>query len=128
MPQSGQMSGGGNPMAAPHTTQVCVTQAMIDKFGGPNPAPPRPGCQVTDVTLKPDGMKAKISCSGQMDATGTVESSWKADGSSKSYAHITGNMQMGQNSRPIDVTVQSTSVYKGPDCGTVQPMVMPQGR
>jgi hypothetical protein len=101
---------------------------MIDKYGGPNPAPQRGNCQVTDVTLKPDGMKARISCSGQMDATGTVESTWKADGTTKSTAHLTGTMQMGTRTQPIDVTTQSTSVYKGPDCGTVQPIQMPAAK
>jgi hypothetical protein len=37
-------------------------------------------------------------------------------------------MQMGQNSRPIDVTMQSKSVYKGPDCGSVKPMEMPAAK
>jgi len=128
MPQSAQMPSAANPMGGPHTTQVCVTQAMIDKYGGPNPAPQRGNCQVTDVTLKPDGMKARISCSGQMDATGTVESTWKADGTTKSTAHLTGTMQMGTRTQPIDVTTQSTSVYKGPDCGTVQPIQMPAAK
>ena len=52
----------GGSMAAPRTMQVCVTQAMIDKFGGPSPAPQRGNCQVTDVSIKPNGMTAKINC------------------------------------------------------------------
>ena len=128
MPQSAQMPAGGNPMAAPHTIQVCVTQAMIDKYGGPNPAPPRGDCQMTDITMKPNGMKATMTCTGQMTATGTVESTYNADGSSKSTAHITGTMQMDPNSRPMDITVQSTSVYKGADCGSVKPVAMPAAK
>jgi hypothetical protein len=128
MPPGMQMPASANPMGGPHTTMVCVTQAMIDKYGGPNPTPPRGDCQVTDVTLKPNGMKAKLSCTGAMTATGTVESTWKPDGSSKSSAHITGNMVMGNNSRPIDITTQSTSVYKGPDCGTVKPFEAPAAK
>src|ERR1019366_5234514 len=99
MPQGMQMPSASNPMGGPHTTQVCVTQAMIEKYGGPNPAPQHGDCQVTDITLKPNGMKARITCSGQMDATGTVESTWKDDSSSKSTVHMTGTMQMGPNSR-----------------------------
>jgi hypothetical protein len=37
-------------------------------------------------------------------------------------------MQMGQNSRPIEWTSESTSVYKGPDCGSVKPLPMPAGK
>jgi hypothetical protein len=101
---------------------------MIDKYGGPNPAPPRGDCQVTDITMKPNGMKAKIACTGQMEATGSVESTWKDDSSSRSIVHILGTMQMGSNSRPVDITVQSSSVYKGADCGNVKPVQMPAGR
>jgi hypothetical protein len=35
-------------------------------------------------------------------------------------------MQMGQNATPVEWTVNSTSTYKGPDCGSVAPMPMPQ--
>jgi hypothetical protein len=43
----------------------------------------------------------------------------------KMTMHITGTMQMGPNSRPIDMTMESTSTYKGADCGSVQPLAMP---
>jgi hypothetical protein len=60
-----------------------------------------------------------------MEANGSVESTWKSDSSSKSFVHITGTMEMGSNTRPVDITVQSSSAYKGPDCGNVKPMAMP---
>jgi hypothetical protein len=128
MHQSTQMPSASSPMGGPHTTQVCVTQAMIDKYGGPNPTPQHGTCQVTDIVLRPNSMKAKLSCTGQMDATGTFDSTWSADSSSKSISHLSGTMQMGNNSRPIDITVQATSVYKGPDCGAVKPSVLPSGK
>jgi hypothetical protein len=112
---------------APHTTQVCVTQAMIDKYGGPSPAPQHGQCKVTDVSMKSNGMTAKIVCTGQMNATGTVETTWTDANSSQTKMHMTGTMQMGSNSGPIDMTMQSTSVYKGPDCGSVKPPPMPPG-
>jgi len=111
---------------APHTTQMCVTQAMIDKYGGPYSAPPNGSCKVSDIALKPDGMTAKMTCTGAMNATGTVESTWSADGNTtKTTMHLTGTMQMGPNSSPIDMTMNATSAYKGPDCGSVKPMAMP---
>jgi hypothetical protein len=126
MPPGAQMPSGGNPMTAAHINQVCVTQAMIDRYGGPNPAPQRGGCEVINVTTKPDSMKATISCTGQMTATGTVDATWTADGTGKSTVHISGTM--GPSARPMDMTLQSTSVYKGADCGSVQPMPMPAGK
>ena len=126
MPPGAQMPSGGNPMAAPHTTQICVTQAMIDKYGGPNPAPQRGTCEITDMTLKPNGMSATISCTGQMTASGSIESTWTADGVGKSTIHLSGTM--GPGGRSMDITMQASSVYKGADCGSVQPMSVPAAR
>jgi len=123
LPPGMQMPGGG--MMAPRTTQVCVTQAMIDKFGGPSPAPQRGNCQVTNVSFKPDGMTADIKCTGQMTGTGTVQATYVDANTTQSKVHISGVMQMGQNSRPIDMSVNSTSIYKGSDCGDVKPFTMP---
>jgi hypothetical protein len=113
------------PPFAPHTTQVCVTQAMIDKYGGPNPQMPHGDCKVTDVVQKPNGMTAKIACTGQMNATGTVESSWTDPNMTHTTVHLTGSMAMGQMNHPIDMTMKADSTYKGPDCGSVKPMEMP---
>jgi hypothetical protein len=112
-------------MMAPRTTQVCVTQAMIDKFGGPSPAPQRGNCQVTNVSIKPDGMSATIQCTGQMTATGTVKATFVDANTTQSQVHVSGTMQIGQNSRPIDMSINSTSIYKGADCGDVKPYAMP---
>jgi hypothetical protein len=110
---------------APHTTQVCLTQAMIDKFGGPNPNPPRGDCKVTDIVKKPSGMTAKITCTGQMAMTGTVDSTWPDANITHTTMHLTGSMQMGQMNHPLDMTIKSDSTYKGPDCGNVKPIEMP---
>jgi len=110
---------------APHTTQVCVTQAMIDKYGGPYSNPPHGDCKVTDIVMKPDGMTAKIICSGSMDATGTIDSTWTQADTTHTTMHMTGTMQMGQNSQPLDMTVKADSAYKGPDCGNVKPLQIP---
>ncbi len=110
---------------APHTSQVCVTQAMIDKYGGPYSNPQRGDCQVSDIALTPGGMTAKIICTGQMNATGTVQSTFSDGNTTKTTVHLTGTMQMGSANRPIDITMQSTAVYKGADCGSVQPVTMP---
>jgi hypothetical protein len=73
-------------------------------------------------------MSATITCTGQMNATGTVEATYVDANTTKSTIHITGTMQMGGNSSPVDMSMQSTSVYKGPDCGSVKPMTMPTGK
>jgi hypothetical protein len=126
MPSGGAMGSSGSPFG-PHTSQICVTQAMIDKYGGPYQNPPRGDCQVTNVSMKIDSMSADISCTGQMTAKGTVSSTWSDDQTTHTTVHLSGTMQMGPNSRPMDVTMESSSVYKGPDCGSVKPITMPAG-
>lgn len=107
-----------------HTAQVCITQEMIDRFGGPAPQT-RQGCQLASVVKTAGGMTASLVCTGMMSGKGTVESSWSEGGTSKSKLHFTGAMQMGQRSTPVEWTVESTSTFKGPDCGDVKPIQIP---
>jgi len=120
-PQAAAMFGGG-----PHTSQVCLTQAWIDKYGAPVPQS-RSGCQTTNVVLKPNGMTADWVCNGQMTGKGTLESTWDEPDHAKGKVHFAGAMQgpRSPNPIPIEFTINSESVYKGPDCGSVAPMQMP---
>lgn len=111
---------GGGPI----TTQVCVTQAMVDKYSGPPPQS-RGNCQVANMTTKPDGYTADIVCSGQFNGKGTVDMTIVDADHTRTKMHIVG--AGGPQGRPIDMTMESTSVYKGSDCGSVQPMQMPGG-
>jgi hypothetical protein len=116
----------GSPFGGgPHTTQVCLTQEMIDKYGAPVPGTSRGSCQVTNVSLKLTGMSATLVCSGQMSGTGTVESSWTIPDHAKGKVHFTGTLTMGPNTKPVEWTSESESVYKGPDCGSVKPLPIP---
>jgi hypothetical protein len=118
----------GSPFSgAPRTTQVCVTQAQIDKYGAPF-QPGRGDCQVTDVQLKLTGMTASMVCTGQMSGNGTVTMSWTIPDQAKTHVHFTGTLHMGPNTKPVEWTQDSTSVYKGPDCGSVQPLSLPAGK
>lgn len=119
MPNGMQMPGSG-----PHTVQVCITQEMIDKYGGPTPQT-RGNCHMENVNKSANSMTADWVCTGPMAGKGTVNSSWTADGKATSKVHFTGNMQMGPQSKTIEYTVESTSVYKGPNCGSVKPIPMP---
>lgn len=112
----------GSPFSgAPRSSQVCVTQAQIDKYGGPSPAPSHGDCQVTGIAMSPTGMTAAIACTGQMAGNGTVAATF-GDGSGQTTVHFTGTMQMGPRSAPVEWTMKSNSTYKGPDCGSVKPV------
>lgn len=119
------MSMSGGPQAMPampaRTTQVCVTQAMIDKYGGPTSNPPQGQCQMTNVSLTASGMTASLSCTGKTSMTGTVQTTFVDANTTKTTMQM--NMAMGANT--MTMTMQATASYKGSDCGSVQPMTMP---
>jgi hypothetical protein len=120
------MSGMPNmPAMGSHTTQVCVTQAMIDKYGGPYSNPQQGQCQVTNVALTPSGMTANLTCSGRMNMTGTVQTTFVDASTTKTTVQMTTTMGNGQT---MNMTMESTATYKGSDCGSVQPMQMPASK
>lgn len=111
----------GMPQMPARTSQVCVTQAMIDKYGGPYSNPQRGNCQITNLALSPTGMTANLTCSGQMPMTGTVQTTFVDANTTKTSVH----MSMNAGGRAMDMTMDSSATYKGADCGSVQPLPMP---
>lgn len=108
------------------TTPVCMTQQTIDQFGAPFAySQGHENCTVAKIVHKPSGLTAEMTCTGIIHGQGTIESSWPAGVTAHGTAHFTGTMQMGQNSVPVEYTVESTSTYKGADCGNVPPMSLP---
>jgi hypothetical protein len=122
--------GAPNPFASmTSTTQVCLTQEMIDKYGAPMPASQaQESCTMSNVVLKPTSMTAEMTCTGRMNIHATMESSWPDGNTAHGKVHFTGTMQMGANSIPVEYTVESTSTYKGADCGSVKPLPMPPSK
>ena len=119
-------SGSNSPFGGgAHSTQVCLTQASIDKYGGPMPQSRNNQCQIANVQKKANAVTADWICSGPMAGKGTLESSWTDSDHATSKVHFTGSMQMGPNATPVEYTIVSNSVYKGPDCGSVKPAPMP---
>jgi Protein of unknown function (DUF3617) len=118
-PQAAAAFGG-----APHTTPYCLTQAMIDRYGAALPQS-RGNCQVANLQKTSNSMSADWICTGAMSGKGSIESHWGEDGTAKGKIHFVGSMQMGANPTPIEWTSESTSVYKGADCGNVKPPPMP---
>jgi hypothetical protein len=108
-----------------HTTQVCLTQAMIDKYGAPPPQSRNNQCQMANVQMHSNSMTADWICTGMMAGKGYIESSWTDSNHATTKVHFLGSMQMGPNPTPIEYTIQASSIYKGPDCGSVKPAPMP---
>jgi hypothetical protein len=127
MPSGMGMHGGGGKApygAGAHTSQVCITQAMIDKYGAPVPQSSSQ-CQVANVQMKSDGMTGDWICTGAIAGKGTIESSWTDSEHATSKVHFAGNMHFGPNLTPVEYTIAADSVYKGANCGNVKPVPVP---
>jgi hypothetical protein len=106
-----------------HTQQVCVTQVMIDKYGGPYTSPQNAQCQLTNVSLTANGMTANVVCSGRTSMTGTVQSTFVDANTTKTTMQL--NMAQLPNGQSMTMTTNMTFVYQGSDCGNVKPLAMP---
>jgi hypothetical protein len=99
---------------------------MIDKYGAPPPQSRNNQCEMSNIVKKANSMSADWVCSGMMAGKGTVEASWTDPDHATSKVHFVGSMQMGPNATPVEYTIESTSVFKGTDCGSVKPMPTPK--
>jgi Protein of unknown function (DUF3617) len=126
---NGPQGAAANPLfgGAPRTMQVCLTQAQIDKYGAPIPEM-HGNCQLNNLVKKSDSMSAEMVCTGSMNGKANLESTWPDSEHAKGKVHFSGTIQAGPNPRPIEFTAESTSVFKGADCGTVKPMATPAGK
>jgi hypothetical protein len=114
----------GSPFApSTHTTRVCFTREQIDKYGAI--VPQSRGCQVTNIVKKANSMTADMVCTGSMSGKGTIESSWTDSEHAKGKVHFVGSMHIGPNTMPVEWTTESSSVFKGADCGDVKPAPLP---
>ena len=114
----------GIPSGAPHTSMVCLTQPLLEKYGAPLPQT-RGGCRVTSLDKKEGSMTAELDCTGRNTGKMTAESSWTAD-RAKGTVHFAGTAMEGNSSRKMEWTATSVSVFKGEDCGSVKPYPMPE--
>jgi len=105
------------------TTQVCLSQAWIDKYGAP--VSQSKDCQTTNVVKKANGMTADLVCTGKMSGKGTVEASWTDPSHVKGKMHFDGTMGTGSSAMPVEWTTEYTSNFKGSDCGSVKPTPLP---
>ena len=124
---NGHAMPGGSPFGGPHTTQVCVTQAQIDKYNAiyNNNSPQQRDCQMSNIVKTANGMTADMVCTGRMNGKASVHFTWSDGDHSTGTIHFTGTMQMGPNSMPVEWTNTISSVFKSADCGSVKPFEPP---
>jgi hypothetical protein len=126
--QQSPMPGGAAPpgSGAPNTTKFCLTQQMIDRYNAI--VPQIRGCQLTNVVRKANGMTADMTCTGTMNGKGNLESFASDSEHAKGKIHFIGSMKMGPNTAAVEWTAESSSVFKGADCGDVKPAPMPDSK
>jgi hypothetical protein len=111
------------------TNDVCLTQDMIDKFGGPlTYSQAGENCTVSHVVRRPNGMTAEMACTGRINAHATIASTWPSEDTAHEVVHFIGAMQMGTTSIPVEFTIEGNSIYKAADCGAVKPLPMPASK
>jgi hypothetical protein len=111
------------PGSGTHTTKVCLTQEQLDKYGAI--VPQTRGCRITNIVKNGNGMTADMVCTGTMSGKGTLESTSVDGVHAKGKVHFVGSIQAGPNAKPIEWTIESSSVFTSPDCGDVKPAVVP---
>ena len=124
--KSPSMTGAGGIPARgeTRTTQVCLTQEMIDKYGALLPQS-RGQCTTANKVMKPGGMTADWVCTGTMRGKGALESTWSDLEHATGRVHFVGTVLVGSERKPIEWTNESVSVFKSSDCGSVRPPPLP---
>jgi hypothetical protein len=105
---------------SPRTWQACLTPKMIEKYGAIVPDYLSNVCQLVNVAKTPGGMTADMVCSGHITGKGTLQVAWSDSEHSKGNIHFSGTIHPGENDIKIEWSATTTSVYKGPDCGTLK--------
>jgi hypothetical protein len=104
---------------APQTTEICLTQALLDKFGAPLPKL-NGNCRITHLDKKADSVSAEMVCTGATVGKATMQSTWTSD-------HATGSIHfVGTGPQHTEWSRNSTSAFKSADCGSVKPFPMPE--
>lgn len=123
---------GNSTKGVTQTINVCVTQQQLDKYGvilSPSAALMLiigHNCRITSIVKKANSTTAGMVCTGALSGKGTLESTSTDGAHATGKAHFVGSLQLGPNSKPDEWTIESSSVYKGADCGDVKPYPMPE--
>jgi hypothetical protein len=108
-----------------HTSQVCLTQSMIDDYGVLLPQS-RGHCSIENKVVMPGKVTGDYVCSGLMTGKGQLESTWTDAQHVTGKVHFVVTFLVGSEQQPIEWTTESNSIFKSSSCGFVKPMPMPK--
>ncbi len=108
-----------------HTTQICLTQEMINDYGALLPQS-HGNCSVENRVIAGDKITADYVCNGLMTGKGAIESVWVDTEHAKGKVHFVGTYLVGSENRPVEWTTESTSTFRGSSCGLIKPKTLPK--
>ncbi|KAA6463379.1 DUF3617 family protein [Acidobacteria bacterium AB60] len=103
-----------------HTTEVCLTQEMIDDYGALLPHD-NGMCKIQNRVTSDAKTTGEYVCNGVMDGKGELESTWVDPGHVKGKVHFNGTFQVGSERQTVEWTTDSLSEFKSSSCGAVKP-------
>lgn len=109
------------------TSQVCLTEEMIDEYGALLPQS-RGQCSIENKQVDPGKITADYVCSGLMTGHGLLKSEWTDMEHVRGTVHFIGTLRVGSGDQPVEWTTESNGVFKSADCGSVKPHIAPQPR
>lgn len=108
-----------------HTSQVCLTQEMIDDYGALVPQA-RGQCSIQNRTMTGNRITGDYVCTGMMEGKGALESAWTDPQHVVGRVHFVGTFDVGGDRQPIEWTTESTSTFKSSSCGLIKPKQLPK--
>lgn len=105
---------GGPPAAGSHTTQVCLTQQMVD--AGALFPQSRGQCQIQNKVVKPGSLTANYVCTGRMKGMGNLETTFPDLEHVNGSIHFVGSLDVNGHGQPIEWTTSSNAVFKSATC------------
>jgi hypothetical protein len=115
---------GAPPAAGSHTTQVCLTQEMVD--AGALLPQSRGECHIQNKVAKPGSVTGNYLCTGKMKGMGNLESTVPDLEHVNGSIHFIGTLDVNGHPQPIEWTTTSTAVFKGEQCGRKSTSAAPQ--
>jgi len=108
-----------------HTSQVCLTQEMINDYGALLPQS-HGHCTIENRVTTGDRVTGDYVCSGLMEGKGRLESTWTDPEHSQGSVHFVGTFLVGSERQPVEWTTESTSTFKSSSCGLIKPKQLPR--
>lgn len=112
-------SRGGPPSGGSHTTEVCLTQAMVD--AGVLFPQSRGDCRIQNKVVKPGSLTANYVCTGKMKGMGNIETTIPDLEHVTGSIHFVGTLDVNAHAQPIEWTTTSNSVFKSAECSQKEP-------